>query len=73
MSSCSHCGKFIAATRKDPVVAASSLGTGYYHYDCARAIWAAQKTEADSRREASRASRSKIMKERWAARKESES
>jgi hypothetical protein len=73
MSTCVSCGKFIQATKHDPIVAASSLGEGYYHYACAVETWRAQKSADESRRETSRANRSRIMKERWAARKEGES
>lgn len=40
---CRECGKGIRAMAGDPVVAARSLGLGFYHYDCARIVWAREQ------------------------------
>ena len=36
---CKLCGGSIRCTAKDPVVAATSLGNGLFHYECAKKKW----------------------------------
>lgn len=57
MSACARCGRVIAGTAADPIIAASSLGAGYYHDACAREAWAEEQRRTDERARASRARR----------------
>lgn len=67
MQVCGHCKRIIMATVSDPAIAASSLGGGSFHGRCAGELWQKQASDLASRKEASSARRSEIMKARHAS------
>lgn len=71
MQICRHCDRAIAATAKDPAIAAGSLGAGAFHERCAAEVWRHQSLDASSRKEESSARRSAVMRARHAEKKDS--
>jgi hypothetical protein len=58
---CSRCNKVLNCSADEPCVAASSLGPGTYHLDCARAEWVDIAREEVDRKSGISAKRSEIM------------
>lgn len=66
MQVCARCERVIAATTKDPVIAAGSLGAGAFHEKCAALVWREQALETLERKEESSSKRSAAMRARHA-------
>jgi len=62
---CPGCDRPLVTSMAVPIVAASSLGPGAYHYPCARKRWAALADKSAARREETRAKRSAAAKARF--------
>ena len=54
---CAGCGRGIVLGVDGPIVAATSLGQGFFHNSCAQAEWRRQRREAEAREAAAHARR----------------